>query len=302
MRSSRLLIIAICLLWTTSADAASCFWVGGTGSITPTNTASWASTSGGTAGSCAATGGIPEQAGDTATFDGASGGGVITINMGGTWTLGTIICGSFTGTIDNSINNNNVTLTAGGIAFNCGGSGVRSLKLGSATYTLTGINANWTINIATNLTFDAGTSNILFASGNCGSRQFSGGSITYATLTLGSCTGTSQYVINSGNNTFANLNINGSNYVLFPNGSTQTITTSLTWLGTSNSPIGIVSASLDSFATIAAPSTVTMQYVAFRDMSFTGSPTAQNSFDLLHNSGITILGPSGGGGGHIIGG
>lgn len=156
-----------------AANAATCFWVGGTGSLTPSNAASWSSSSGGTASTCAAVGGVPGS-GDVATFDGSSGGGTVTLNFGGTWTIASLICGTFTGTIDNSINNNNITFNGtASTPFNCSGSATRTLKLGSATYTINSPvgGSIWNISNGANLTLQAGTSTITWA-GSVGNRSF----------------------------------------------------------------------------------------------------------------------------------
>src|SRR5689334_24115345 len=103
---------------------ASRFWVGGTGTWDSSDTTHWAATSGGAGGQS-----VPGS-GDTVTFDGSSGGGTVTLNFGGTITVQSITMGAFTGTWDNSVNNNDITVTASGSCFSGSGSGTRTIKLG----------------------------------------------------------------------------------------------------------------------------------------------------------------------------
>ncbi len=98
------------------------------GNWTSAGTGNWSTTTGGAGGSS-----VP-GASDAVIFDANSGGSTVTLNFGGTITIQTFTMGAFTGTIDNSINNNNMS-TQG---FNVTGTGVRALKLGSATYTTDG--------------------------------------------------------------------------------------------------------------------------------------------------------------------
>src|ERR1044072_8091929 len=98
MRFSKALAL-LAFLWVSPAAAATCFAVG-SGQITPVNTAVWASTSGGTPGTCAGTGNVPGAA-DTAQLDTSS--GSYTLNWGGTWTVG--VFQQTGGTFDNSVNN-----------------------------------------------------------------------------------------------------------------------------------------------------------------------------------------------------
>src|ERR1700688_4568565 len=98
------------------ASAATRFWVGGTGTWDSSTTTNWSASTGGAGGAS-----VPGSS-DTVTFDGASGGGVVTVNFGGTITLQSLTTGAFTGTLDFSVNNNSVTLTTGN-GFNNSGTG-----------------------------------------------------------------------------------------------------------------------------------------------------------------------------------
>lgn len=304
-----LLALAFCA-FATCANAATCFWVGGTGTWSTANTASWASATGGTAGTCAATGGIPKQAADTATFDGSSGGGTVTVDstINGV-TLTQITMGAFTGTLDFSVNNPSITITT---QFSISGSGTRTLKLGSGTFNLTigaGNNTGWFASTTTGLTFNAGTSTIVYTGATAVSiNAFQGGGLTYHNLTLiGNGTQPQTPLEILGSNTFSALAITGPAYVEFSSGTTTTISTAFSFAGASSSSvIGLFNVwSSGAAPTISIPSgTATCNWCAINGLTFSGGATftASNSFDLKGNTGITITGPSGGGGGHIIGG
>src|SRR5258708_7077326 len=184
---TRIALLLGLLLLPTGAEAATCFWVGGTGTWdNSTDAAFWkSSTGGGTA--CAATGGVPKNAGDVATFDGASGGGTVTVNVN--ISIGSIVCGAFTGTWNNSAHNNSITLSAN-TAFNCSGTGTRTINLGSATYTMTSTAAAsgpWAFNTITGLTLSAASATIDFSGAvAAGAAQtFTGGAgQTYGTLKI----------------------------------------------------------------------------------------------------------------------
>lgn len=287
----KLLLALVFAGFATCANAATCFWVGGTGSWSTANTASWASGTGGTGGTCAATGGIPKQAADTATFDGASGGGTVTVDttINGV-TLTTITMGAFTGTLDFSVNNPTITLSN---QFSVTGTGVRTLKLGSSTINLTAANAAiWDATTVTNLTFNAGTSNITWQPSSFGANSnFNTGGLTYATITLGSTSfGTAVNVQNNGP-TVAHLNLVGALRVFLP---TMTISNAISWAGTSAGLIVVLNSTAGP-----TPSTVTlsatgntMAWTALGGITFaTNAPVASNSFNLGNVTNATINNP-----------
>lgn len=273
---------------------ASRFWVGGTGTWDASTTTPWASSSGGAGGNS-----VPGSA-DTVTLDGNSGGGTVTVNFGGTVTITSLTMGAFTGTFDNSVNNNNFTFSgSASTPFNCSGTATRTVKFGSATYTV-GVpagGATWNISTATNLTLQASSSTITWT--GTGSRSFFGGNKTYGTINLPSITGSpvGAYYFFNDNLTVGTLNITAPNYVQFSTPATVTITNPFSWVGTASNPIGLDSTSSSGPANIVASGGGSIQYASLRDLAFTtGTVTATNSFNLGNNSGITITGPSGGGG------
>ncbi len=295
--------VGVALCWASGASAATCFWRGGSAAWDTSNTASWASGSGGTASTCAATGGIPKQSGDIATFDGNST-GTITVNsnfnLGAT---GQIVTGAMAGTLDFSANNNSLTFGV----WNGTGSGTRTIHMGSGTFTVTGAGSTvWTMATTTGLTWDAGTSviNITY-SGTTNTVVNMGTGLTYATVGF-ALSSSGSLPVTGGANTYGTLNIAAGTFITFPISVTQTISNAFTWTGTSSQPIGVGSSAAGTAATIAAAASSTAAWTAFHDMTFTGSPTASNSFNLGgHNSGITITAPTGGaaaGGGIYFGG
>lgn len=305
-----LFLLALAFLAPGSAFAAQCFWVGGTATWDTTNTGGggtggikWASTSGG-ASACAGggTGGSPTAA-DSAVFDGSSGGGTVTVNFGGTITLLLIDFGSFTGTLDFATNNNSITLTANGNAVFNTGSGTRTINMGSGTWTLSGANGTWNGSTTTGLTLNQGTSTIAFT--GTGNRIFLTGSKTYNNVTVGAAGSSGSFRFN-GAPTFASLAITAPNTVIGPNG-TVTITTLSVSGGSSSNQILFAPADLSNTTpfTVSSANNFTCNWCGLYEMTFSGGGTftATNSFDFKNNTGITITGPSGGGGGgRIIGG
>jgi len=156
--------------------------------------------------------------------------GVFFNGVGGGWTLGSAFTVATSGTTitAGSFSTGNFQFTGSG--FLSTGTGVRSLTLGSSTVNLSGTNV-FNFTIATNLTFDAGTSTV-----NCSgaSPTFTGGSFTFRTVNL-----TSTAIANatiSGAHTFTTLAFTskaaaGLGNIIF--GANQTITGTLT-LGTAN--------------------------------------------------------------------
>lgn len=292
-------ILLLGLLLPASADAATCFWVGGTGTWNnSTDTANWKSSTGGGV-ACAATGGVPKNAGDIATFDGASGGGTVTVNVD--INIAQITMGAFTGTLDFSAHNNNVTLTT---AFSGTGAGTRTLNLGNGNWTLTGTGAVWDMTTVTGLTFSANSSVLIFNATSTSSRSFVGGGLTYATVTVGANTAQGLFQISSAN-TIATLTATAPNSITFASGLTTTITNAFNLAGSSGSIFYLLSSSNITAATVSiASGSPTVSWAAIRLLACTGGATftASNSLDAGRNSGITITPPATGGGGRIIGG
>jgi len=285
------------------ANAAACFWVGGTGNIN--DTTKWSNATGGSASTCAAAGGWPNSGADTATFDASSGGGTITRNVN--WTVGTLTMNLFTGTLGNS--GDTASVDIGNLANT--GAGTRTLNLGASTWTVgnTGGGSGWNQNGATNLTFNANTSTVRSIAGVAQNQTVTMnlGTFTYNVVTLqGTAVGGATSMQGS-SPTIGTFNIQAPNYLIFSNATNWTVTGSLVFSG------GGVNA-WTGFATTAPNNSVTLtlsgggatcNYCSFRDVTaVTNGITATNSIDYGRASNITITPPSlsGGGGGRIIGG
>lgn len=282
------------------ANATTCFWVGGTGTFDTSTTTHWASSTGGSASSCAATGGVPKNAADTATFDGSSGGGTVTVNTN--LSITTLNCGAFTGTIDWSANNNNLTLTGG---WNCSGTGTRTINMGNGTWTInpSGSGTPFNNGTTTGLTWNANSNTLNLTGTNSGqSTTFAGGNLTYGTVNFAPAGVQRQWVI-SGANTFANIGFTAPQTIIFPSGTTQTVTNGLSWNASSSTVTFIQSSSITSNATIALNNATNVgSWLSLYNMNFTtNTPTFTSSFGI-NCSGATITSPTGGGGGGIIGG
>jgi hypothetical protein len=89
--------------------------------------------------------------------------------------------------------------------FDTSGSTLRTLKMGSGTWTLSSTGTIWDVGAgATNLNFYKGTANIVLSDTSTSARTFGGGSLSYNKLTIGGTTGTSTLTI-TGNNQFTEL-------------------------------------------------------------------------------------------------
>jgi hypothetical protein len=299
----KLLLTLFFLAFATCANANNCFWVGGTGTWDNAAITHWAPTTGGGATGCSTSNAAPTT-GDTVTFDGASGGGTVTVasTINGL-SLNQITMGAFTGTLDFSVNNPNITITA---QFSISGSGTRTLKLGSGTFTLSpggGNNTAWFATTTTGLTFTAGTSTIVYnGTTSVAVNSFAGGGLTYNNVTLANSAAPAVTMQIAGSNTFNSLTVTAPALVKLTG---TTTATTLTLAGTSfSNAIALLNDNQPSATTISVASgTVTCNWCAIAGLTFSGGATftATNSFDLKGNAGITITGPSGGGG-HIIGG
>lgn len=292
-----LLAVAILTLAPAPASAVTCYWVGGTAQWTAVNAVSWSSSSGGAGSSCAGAGGVPGSS-DVALFTAASGGGVVTVNT--TVNVNAIDMGAFTGTLDFSANNNNVTLATG---FAATGTSARTFNMGNGTWTITGTGIVWDLTTTTNLTFTANSS-IIILTDIVGQKVFRGGGLTYNTFTINGG-GNASSVWITGANTFTTLNISGGNTIQLTAGLITTITNATNWTGTPTGLILIKSDTNASSATITSASNGTYTWAAFRDVAFNGGGTfvATNSFNLSGPSlGVTVTPPNVGTTACILGG
>jgi hypothetical protein len=93
-------------------------------------------------------------------------------------------------------------LTSG--LFDTTNSNVRTLKLGSGTWTISGTGLVWLATTTTNLNFYKGTADIVLSDTSTTAREFRGGGLSYNKLTIGGATGISTLTI-TGNNQFTEL-------------------------------------------------------------------------------------------------
>ena len=192
--------------------------------------------------------------------------------------------------------NDNIILTAGtldlaGYAVSCqtfsiSGSTTRTLTMGAATVSVSNSGNAWNAGTTTNLTFDAGTSNIIMTR-NANAKTFVGGGLTYNILSQG---GSGPMTI-EGANTFADIQnpykTTGATSIIFTAGTTQTLS-AFTASGESGRVLTIESTSAGSAATLSKSSgTVTVEYCSIKDSTATGGATwvATNSTNVSGNTG-----------------
>jgi hypothetical protein len=186
------------------------------------------------------------------------------------------------GTFD--ADNNNVTVGS----FSSSGATVRTILMGSGTWTLAGTSTVWDTSTSTNLTLTPSTSTIVLSNTSTSARTFAGGGLTYNNLTIGGTTGISTLTF-SGSNTFNTLSSTKTvaHTILFTASTTNTFTT-FNINGTSGNvvTIGSVTAASHTLAK-AGGGTVTADYLSISRSTATPTLTwlATNSTDGGNNSG-----------------
>jgi hypothetical protein len=317
----KLLLALALFLLPISAEAATCFAVNTGAGVTWStgNGVMWASSSGGTASTCAATGGVPKQSVDIATFDGASGGGTVTVDstMNGT-TISSLVGGAFTGTLDFSVNNPSMTFAAAaaqsGLSFSGAGTG-RILKLGTGTFTFNnGNNYDFTTTTGAGaqslagatLVFNGASSPALVAQATIAL-----GGFAYGTITING-RGSGQAIaflggVSTWTATTINLNAGGaggSTGVLYVSPGTIAGTVSnLNITGSIAQPVVLQITTQNTQLALTVTNAPSIAYAAIRNINFVNAANATNSWDLGENTNLTATPPSpSSGGGHIIGG
>lgn len=309
-----LFLLALACWAPSAADAANCFWVGGTGSIN--DTTKWSSSSGGSGSTCAAAGGWPNSTSDSATFDASSGGGTITRNVA--WTVSTLNIAAFaSGTFGNSGDSAAVQFDT----FTNNGSATRTLNLGASTWTCgrSGAQCVWQISGATNLTLNGNTSTLVFNAGGASGTGsgtglcWLGTNTTYNNIVFNpsnytNATRTGYNCNTTGTITIANLTIGAPNALELQGGANWTITGTLAFSGGTPSGTALTylypDAAGSTHTLTLSGGAATCSWCAFRGVTaVTNAITATYSIDLGRNTNISITPPSGGGGGgRIIGG
>jgi hypothetical protein len=217
--------------------------------------------------------------GKTITTAGISISSGFTFNgVGGGWTLQDNLLTTSSIYLWNGIfNTNNKTINC--YTFNSYSSNTRTLILGSSIITCSN---NWTVPLATGLTFNIGTSTINMT-GNSGT--FDGGGLTYNNVVFA---GTPITVISS--NTYANLTLTAGKTVNFTSGTTQTVSNLIGW-GSSGNLITIQSSTAGTPATISKSSgTLALRYTSLKDITGTGGATFKvvNGTNVSGNTGWTF--------------
>jgi hypothetical protein len=213
------------------------------------------------------------------TFNGAGG----TVQLAGALTLGSLRALTLTrGTFDAA--NNNVTVGS----FLSSNSNVRTLNMGSGTWTLSGTSTVWNLGTSTNMTLNPSTSTIVLSDTSATARTFQGGSLTYNNLTIGGTTGTSTFTIQN-SNTFNTLSSTKTvaHTIQFQASTTNTFTT-FNINGTAGNVVTIGSSSAASHTLAkAGGGTVTADYLSISRSTATPTLTwlATNSTDGGNNSG-----------------
>jgi hypothetical protein len=227
--------------------------------------------------------------GKTITTNGVNYNSTMTLDgVGGEWTLGSARTGSTFTVRAGTFNTANYNLSS--ITFVSSGASAKVINFGSSTVTLSG---NISFDSGSNLTFNAGTSQINLTS-NSGAIETNGVTFYNVAFTAVGSTGTR---LISGNNTFNTFSVSGTTTTLnLTSGTTQTVTT-FDFNGTPGVLKTIKSTVAGSRATLSkASGTVTSDYVSIKDSAATGGATwnATNATDAGNNIGWIINGvPSG---------
>jgi hypothetical protein len=186
--------------------------------------------------------------------------------------------------VSDSINITRGTLDAKNYAvtcltFNSNTTNTRTLTMGSGLWTLSGTGTVWNL-VASNLTFNKDTANILLSNTTTTARTFTGGAVTYNKLTIGGATGTSTTEIRS-TNTFSELASTKTVAHTIRFADNQTITT-WTVTGTFGNVVTVNSASAGNRRTITLTNSTagTVDYLSVTDIGI----AATNRFYVGTNS------------------
>lgn len=290
------------------AWSANCYWVGSSGNYS--NTAKWASSTGGSGGTCAAAGGFPNSTADAAIVDGnAAGlnGGTLTVDTN--FTVATLTTGAASGTIDFATNNSTATFST----WDNSGTGTRTINCGTGTFSFNGTNPNvgMTWGTTTNLTLSCASATFAFSGAATNQRLITLGNtaLTYPTITVGANSSGGVWIVSGTNITaITAMTLTSPQTIQFGSGATYPITTMTCSGGSTSALLSISSNSNITQATISSANAISCPWAVVRAMAFAGggNATFANSFDLLRNSisgGGTLLitQPSAGGSPRIIG-
>lgn len=207
----------------------------------------------------------------TSTHTTGSGGSLITLT---------------TGTLDT----NGQTCTWGSLS--ASNTNTRSLLLGSSGITVTsGSGTVWNMNVATGLTFNAGTSTITISDTGVSAKQLFGSNVYNNLVITG---GGSGPVTVGSTSTFNSISIGAPKTIVFTAGTTKTVTNFVA-TGTPGNIITITSSSAGSQFTLAKSNgTVSCDYLSLQDSAATGGAAwfaGTNSTNVSGNTGWNFSAP-----------
>jgi hypothetical protein len=191
-------------------------------------------------------------------------------------------------------NNFNITNTT--TNFNNNGTSVRTLKMGSGTFTISNSGSVWTQN-TTNLTIAANTATIVLSDTSSTAKTFSGGGANFNGASLTIAGGGTGAVTISGSNTFNVLGIGAPKTVTFTASTTQTLTR-FSAAGSSGNVITLNSTTPGTDWTLSqASGTNSSDYLSLQDSTATGGASwyaGSNSTNVSNNTGWTFSYPASG--------
>ena len=200
-------------------------------------------------------------------------------SSGGSWSLADDLVTTGTGTSGLGIrngtfntNNNSITAPSWTVGLVAPLGYEATFNMGTATHVFNGAPTGWNVWItsATNVTINPSSSVIKFTNNSTTQKTFAGEGLTYGDVWIATA-GTGVFNI-TGDNTFADLEIDAGREVRFAAGSTQTLTT-LTALGTEGSEI-ILTSDITSTHTLSAESgIISVDYCTISYSIATGGAT-----------------------------
>lgn len=222
-------------------------------------------------------------AGKTFTFLTIDGSG-ITVTLGDALNMSTRDLVVTRGTFDTA----NYTVTAG--VFSSSNSNTRTINFGSSTLTFNQ-SSPFNFSTATNLTFNAGTSQINISNSNS---SVNGGSQTFYNFSFTSTSGGSRTL--SGVNTFNNLtlNVSAAGLTQLVLSSNQTVNGTFTCAGSGATSRGFVRSNILGTTRTLTVATLSANDCDFRDITITGSAAGSSptrAGDCGGNSGINFPAP-----------
>jgi hypothetical protein len=232
--------------------------------------------------------------GKTFTTNGVTLAGSITVNgVGCGWTLGSALnIGTPSIIVTNgTFDTGNYNVSCG--AFNSTNLNSRTITLGSSTVTSS---ASIDFRTSINLTFNAGTSEVIMTSNNV---TFSGGEQTFYNVSFTSTSSSGTKEIN-GSNSFNNLSVTGASPAvgvpIVSINADQTINGTLTLSASSSAAIRtfVCSNTIGTTRTLTCNAVATLQDIDFRDITIAGSAAPVSGTrlgDCKGNSGITFDAP-----------